>query len=311
LTVYPYALGDFAGLTEFVVARDALAYSGLKERQYDWPTELERIAVEVKRLDDLCLDLPALRYLKIDAEGGEYHILKGAIQTLRKFRPVVAFEFGMNSIAEYHITPAEMARFWGEQQYKVYGIIGNYLTEGDFIASAEAQNIWDYLAVPAEDAVLESTVVSVLNRPPAWHRVTTHLDAADHNANLIGGIPPLVGFRGLKRWLVKRIAALILSGSKILTGPQRGCSRALLRSLRALLKILRDREQETAKQTEHALELQEQVQALSRRLQVQQDQLTRLIGSLAERDARLAEVEEALSLGKKSSQQEYPVDQAA
>src|ERR687883_147168 len=53
LAIYPYALSDFTGETEFVVARDALAYSGLKQRKYDWPTRLERIAVAVKRLDDL------------------------------------------------------------------------------------------------------------------------------------------------------------------------------------------------------------------------------------------------------------------
>src|SRR5262245_55108674 len=31
VTVYPYALADYAGETLFVVARDALAYSGLRE----------------------------------------------------------------------------------------------------------------------------------------------------------------------------------------------------------------------------------------------------------------------------------------
>jgi FkbM family methyltransferase len=51
--IYPYALADFAGDTEFVVAKDALAYSGLKERKYDWPTSLERIPVQARRLDDL------------------------------------------------------------------------------------------------------------------------------------------------------------------------------------------------------------------------------------------------------------------
>src|SRR5262245_37742493 len=94
LTVYPYALGDFLGETEYVVAKDLPDYSGLRERYYDRPTRLERIPVQVKRLDDVCLDLPSLRYIKVDAEGGEYHILKGAVGCLRKFRPVVGFEFG-------------------------------------------------------------------------------------------------------------------------------------------------------------------------------------------------------------------------
>jgi FkbM family methyltransferase len=311
LKVYPYALSDFTGTTEFVVAKDALAYSGLKERQYDWPTELERIPIEVKRLDDLCLDLPSLRFLKIDAEGGEYHILKGAVQTLRKFRPAVAFEFGVNSIAEYRITPAEMARFWTEQRYKIYGIIGNYLRENDFVASAEAQTIWDYVAVPAEDTVLESTVARLLAKPPDWHRVTTHLDAADYNANLVGGIPPLIGFHGLKQWLVKRIAGLVSYGTKLITSPQRACNRSLLRSLRALLKLLRDREAQAAKQANRAVELEGVVCALSQRLQLQQDQLTRLTRSSAERDAQLAEMEKAFRFLPGAEWGEYRSDQAA
>jgi hypothetical protein len=30
--------------------------------------------------------------LKIDVEGGEYHVLKGAVETIQKYRPVVIME---------------------------------------------------------------------------------------------------------------------------------------------------------------------------------------------------------------------------
>lgn len=53
MTLYPYALSNFSGTTEFCVATDALGYSGLKERRYDTPTAVERIQVEVHRLDDV------------------------------------------------------------------------------------------------------------------------------------------------------------------------------------------------------------------------------------------------------------------
>src|SRR5947208_2926539 len=58
----PFALSDHDGETEFVVARDALAYSGLKTRRYDWPTRLTRIPVQVRTLDDMCMALPSLRF---------------------------------------------------------------------------------------------------------------------------------------------------------------------------------------------------------------------------------------------------------
>src|SRR5262245_38128077 len=57
LSIQPYALADYSGDSEFVVARDLLSYSGLKPREYDEPTRIERIPVAVRRLDDLCLEL--------------------------------------------------------------------------------------------------------------------------------------------------------------------------------------------------------------------------------------------------------------
>jgi FkbM family methyltransferase len=309
LTVYPFALSDRSGTTEFVVAKDALAYSGLKERQYDWPTQLERIPIEVRRLDDLCQALPSLRYLKIDAEGGEYHILKGAEQTLQRCRPVVAFEFGANSIAAYGITVAEMARFWSEQNYKVFGITGMPLSETDLEVYAAMQIFWDYVAVPAEDSALQRTVANVLGRPPGWERVTVHLDATEHNLSRLG-IPPSLGIHGIKRWLAQRAAALITYATRVVIAPQRASLRSLMRSLRALLHILRDQERAAAWHSARVAELASAVDALSQRLQLQQDQLTCQAEQLAHREAQLVELTRAVSLLSKEMQPGAP-NQAA
>jgi FkbM family methyltransferase len=304
LTIYPYALSDFTGKTEFIVAKDALAYSGLKERKYDWPTELERIPIEVKRLDDLCLDLPSLRYVKIDAEGGEYHILKGAVGCLRKFRPVVVFEFGTNAIDQYRMTPAEMARFWVEQGYKVYDIVGNHLPEEIFIQSAHSQRIWDYVAVPAENATLENHLVRVLTRPPSWHRVTTHLDAAEHSGHVGAGVPRLVGFRGWKRRLARWAAGLVIYGTQVITRPQRTCNRCLVRALRGLVKILRARDKEAARQAARVAACEGSIDTLGRRLasleQEYRDRLNHLTCALSERDVRIKELETLLNQFRES-----------
>jgi FkbM family methyltransferase len=270
LSISPYALSDFSGETEFVVATEALAYSGLKERKYDWPTPVVRIPVQVRTLDALCADLPSLRFMKIDAEGGEYHILKGAARMLARFRPVVTFEFGMNSLEGYDLTPADMAWFWAEQGYKLYDILGNLLTNEFFELSAQHQLVWDYVAVPHEQAAVEATVVEVLRRPPAWHRVTTHLDMAEHNANVGKTVPRLVGFRGLKRWLARWVARLIIATTQVITRPQRACNRALLHSVRGLVTLLRRQEREAAQQAARITELETLVRELSRRLERQQ-----------------------------------------
>src|SRR6266850_2078597 len=62
IQLYPYALSDYEGESTFVVAKDALGYSGLQERAYDVPTRLELVPVAVRRIDDLFLSLPSLKY---------------------------------------------------------------------------------------------------------------------------------------------------------------------------------------------------------------------------------------------------------
>jgi len=151
LQVFAYALGERAGQAEFVVARDAPECSGLRERVYDVPTALERIPVEVRTLDELTADLPKLRYVKIDAEGGEYHILAGARGLLRRLRPIITFEFGMASCAKYEITPADMIRMLGELEYRTFDIVGRDVSRSEvFVDSATRQEVWDYVAMPVE-----------------------------------------------------------------------------------------------------------------------------------------------------------------
>ena len=166
--LYPYALSDYEGESYFVVAKDALGYSGLRERTYDVPTRLERVPVSVRRIDDLFLSLPSLQYIKVDAGGGELHILKGAAMCIDRFRPFVTFEFGANSIGNYQITSEEIAAFWADNHYRIYDITGLHLPAlGDFVQSAIAQKVWDYVAVPSENCVLNDSITTVLRSPNA------------------------------------------------------------------------------------------------------------------------------------------------
>lgn len=167
VTIHGCALGDRSGQTEFVVACEAMGYSGLRERKYDAVTTLERIPIEVRRLDEFALDLPSLAYIKIDAEGGELHILRGAASTLERFRPVVTFEFGASSIGEYGITVLEMADFWIQREYRIFDILARPLPTRDaFAESATAQSVWDYVALPVEAPSLVERVLLALRSSP-------------------------------------------------------------------------------------------------------------------------------------------------
>jgi FkbM family methyltransferase len=161
VAVFPHALSDFRGEADLLVVENALGYSGLRRRDYDFSTDVHTIRVPVTTLD-AALDTASLRYLKIDAEGGELDVLRGAVHCLDRFRPLVSFEFGMNSCAPYGVAPLDMARFWHDRGYAVYAITGDSLDADAFALSARAQRIWDYVAVPAEDRELAETIPQLL-----------------------------------------------------------------------------------------------------------------------------------------------------
>ncbi len=73
----------------------------------------------------------------MDAEGGEFHILKGAAMCIEKFRPLVTFEFGANSISNHEISLEDIATFWADNRYQIYDIRGRHLAAScDFVQSA-------------------------------------------------------------------------------------------------------------------------------------------------------------------------------
>ncbi len=88
------ALSEEEGVTTFVQVHDFPAYSGLKE-----PTRLDEmtthtITVETERLDNHLPEGWLPDFVKIDVEGAEALVIRGAIRMLRSAKPIVAFEHG-------------------------------------------------------------------------------------------------------------------------------------------------------------------------------------------------------------------------
>lgn len=108
VSIHELALSDSAGTAEFrrVVGRPA--YSGLKKR--DYPTADVRIEVISVRTAELDAVLPAdfrVDFVKVDVEGGELQVFRGARRTLSRCRPFVVFEHGRGA-AEHYGTRPEM-----------------------------------------------------------------------------------------------------------------------------------------------------------------------------------------------------------
>jgi FkbM family methyltransferase len=101
-------LSDEEGETEFTHVKSHPGYSGMKERPYPGKEELERIQVKMERLDDVLPEGFVPSFVKIDVEGAEGKVLAGAIETLERHRPVVAFEHGKGAAPLYGTTPADI-----------------------------------------------------------------------------------------------------------------------------------------------------------------------------------------------------------
>ena len=93
VTVSGAALSDHTGVANFHYYPDDPAYSSLLTRpQIVGGKQARTLQVNVQRLDDCIPENTPVRFIKIDVEGAEDSVLRGAIRTLSDSRPVVVFE---------------------------------------------------------------------------------------------------------------------------------------------------------------------------------------------------------------------------
>lgn len=107
--VFPFALSDEEGKTEFNFVRNAPAYSGLRKRKYEIKNpDIEVIDVELRPLDSLVPADREIDLIKIDVEGAELGVLRGAKETIKKHKPLIIFEFGMGASDFYGTRPKDI-----------------------------------------------------------------------------------------------------------------------------------------------------------------------------------------------------------
>jgi FkbM family methyltransferase len=104
--LYNLALSDRSGRSTFQHVVTNHAYSGLRRRRYDRPNEqVVEITVQVEPLDRLLPAAQAVDFIKIDVEGAELEVLRGAAATITRCRPLIVFEHGIGGSDFYGTTP--------------------------------------------------------------------------------------------------------------------------------------------------------------------------------------------------------------
>jgi FkbM family methyltransferase len=117
--LFALALADTSGKTSFNYVLSNPSYSGIKKRKYDRKKETDTIiTVDMNLLDEVILPLnQKIDFIKIDVEGGEMAVLKGATELMKRDRPVIVFECGIGGTDMYNTTPAQLYEFFSQLGY--------------------------------------------------------------------------------------------------------------------------------------------------------------------------------------------------
>jgi FkbM family methyltransferase len=97
LEIFPIALGSHTGVVDMVMPIDnGVVQQGLSHITNNMESNTgQHYQVEIKRLDDI-LDTFSVKNdnlsMKIDVEGFEFEVLLGAVNTIRKYRPIIHIE---------------------------------------------------------------------------------------------------------------------------------------------------------------------------------------------------------------------------
>lgn len=130
-TLYPYALSDIESIMPLYVHNEAcgnisLDYNGImtgptniNERPKN--TDVNKIDVEVKRLDSF--DLSNIDFIKIDVQGHEFKVLKGAEQLLSHQSPVLCLELPQRNDEEKAYR-TEITQWLSQFGYRMQGNVG-------------------------------------------------------------------------------------------------------------------------------------------------------------------------------------------
>jgi FkbM family methyltransferase len=149
------AISEFSGESAFFVDRTESAYSSLGENMVPREHSSQRILVKVRSLDSF--NLPAdVDAIKIDVEGAEEGVFRGARQLLKTARPIVYFESACGDIPHLGYNKTTMWHILNELGFTIH--IPNRVAHDDtglslemFLSSHSYPRLTDnYVAIPNE-----------------------------------------------------------------------------------------------------------------------------------------------------------------
>jgi len=158
--IFSFALSDSNGVSTFQWVKNAAAYSGIKQRQYAIKNPIiEEIKVELRMLDDLIPETENIRLIKIDVEGAELSVLKGAKKILQRCKPFIIFECGQGASDFYGTRPENVFDFLNNDVGLKISLLQSWLigqkplSEKEFVEIYETNREYYFIAHLWQDAI--------------------------------------------------------------------------------------------------------------------------------------------------------------
>lgn len=106
--IFDCALSDSEGTGSFNYVQNLPGYSGLRRRSYNnMEVQIKEITVKTALLDNIVKNTP-VRFIKVDVEGAELQVFRGALQTIKNNQPAIVFEHGLGAADFYGTSPEKI-----------------------------------------------------------------------------------------------------------------------------------------------------------------------------------------------------------
>jgi FkbM family methyltransferase len=127
VSVHQLAVGDRAGQVEFYHNPKQSGFSGLQAHGSE-PKACHKLAVECQPLDAIVPESQRIDFVKIDVEGAELLVMKGANRILLRDRPAVLFECTLSGLEAFAIKAEQVYRYLDRHLHYDIFLIQDWLT---------------------------------------------------------------------------------------------------------------------------------------------------------------------------------------
>jgi FkbM family methyltransferase len=140
--VHQVALGEEHGRATFFLNTRRSGLSGL--HVHGSTDGIQTIEVECRRLDDISPNDRRVGFLKVDVEGGEYGVFRGARRIIADSRPIILFECANSALVNFGTSAGQIFSIFNDEfRYRIFSL-KNWLSGDSPLSLSEFESSMVY-----------------------------------------------------------------------------------------------------------------------------------------------------------------------